>query len=209
MRILVVPNPRVLEIMREEQKDMPHFELYDLVVQNPKSVPRNQLEEPDYLPHRTDLEHDSQGYWMSLRTFGNIGAKDLVERACRDLAERFRQGIAGAERSLANPAMSGRELVRFYEQDRQNYIHWEGETYTVGHLVAYEILQRQPGISYVAARVEHPLTRALKIVIVHPESTELFLSVCRYYVEVFEDLAKQISGSVKSEPRKLTLPVGK
>jgi DNA-directed RNA polymerase subunit L len=205
LRVLVIPNP--VYYQRAQPSLRPIFSRYDLVFQNPKEEPYSPLAMDDYIKCTSNLVYDPTHYYQCYRTYGTIGARELVIHACTDLIDRMQSMRDSATRSLAEPEASGAELVRFVQAEQQNHIRIEGEDHTMGHLIAYEIHCLCPSISYVAAKVDHPLTRQVDIILVHPDPGAIFLQVCDHYIRLFGDLRQSLRDlQLVAEERKLSLP---
>lgn len=190
-RILIVPNRQHLEISRASIR--PKSEDYDLVLINMKERAVDPRHDGDFLRGYSGMTIQPTEYHLRIRFCENIRATRAMAHACRDLSARLAEihkGLEGVD--LKNlPKESGRVIrkVTVSRDAKVTKICIMEEDHTMGHILAYGVLEMDPNVPNVRAEIEHPLTRVLFIHIVHADPVDIVRKVCQKHIEIYDRMA--------------------
>lgn len=196
LRILIIPNKQYLEISRPSIRPKP--ENYDLVLTNMKDQVVDPRQDHGFVKFYSGMVTQPTEYHLRIRFHGNITATKAMTHACKDLSARLKEVLKGLE-DLDSKNLSSGEAGRVMKKvsavrdGRVTRIRIMEEDHTLGHILAYGVLEMDPNVPNVRPEIEHPLTRVLFLHIMHADPIGIVKKVCQKHIEIFDRMAETFS----------------
>lgn len=191
LRILIVPNKQHLEISRPSIR--PKFEDYDLILINLKERAVDPRKDHEFIMPHSGMTVEPSEYHLRIRFCENIRAREAMVHACKDLSARLREVFEGLEaidlKNLSKEAGRVTRKVTVTRDGKVVKICIMEEDHTLGHMLAYGVLELDPNVPNVRAEIEHPLTRVLFLHLIHADPIGIVKKVCQKHIEIFDRMA--------------------